>query len=311
MSTAEYCLHPAAQQAAARAILITGAARSGTSMLGTLIHSLQDVEYVYEPPLIFSLIAQIDAVPRATWSLLYQAYLFEEILADSLAGRRLNLNEHDESCVLRAKAQEEVTRRLSRSHSRAAVMSVVHSHTLAFKAPDILPFVPRLLEYYPNTRLLVTLRDPVRVAQSLVRKGWFSDDTLRDYVGPTPVRGPERPAAPYWVAADDLSTWRRMGEAERALYYYLRMYGTVGDSLTYRLVDYSAFVADPYGEFARVARELGCEYGLMTRTLLQQVAEPSIRTVPDLPASAGALLDRAWALYEQLRARSVTGDSRW
>ena len=49
---------------------------------------------------------------------LCDTYLFEDFLMEVVAGRRLNLNRNDDSCVFVAKPKQEVSRRLERSHPR-------------------------------------------------------------------------------------------------------------------------------------------------------------------------------------------------
>ena len=59
------------------AILITGAARSGTTITEKIVHSFKNVECIHEPPLLFALILPIDELSPSNWDLL-KAYLFED-----------------------------------------------------------------------------------------------------------------------------------------------------------------------------------------------------------------------------------------
>src|SRR5512141_1115475 len=85
------------------AIFITGSARSGTSLVGSIIHSMDKVEYAYEPPMLVSLFAMINGLPEAQWKFLYETYLYEEILLNSIAGRAINCNVSDYSSIYKVK----------------------------------------------------------------------------------------------------------------------------------------------------------------------------------------------------------------
>jgi hypothetical protein len=93
-------------------ILITGSARSGTSIMGKIIHSLKNVEYVFEPPTLVSLFSVIHEMDEKHWSLLFQTYLYEEFLINAIAGRNLNFNTNDDSCIYNTKPRNEIEERL-------------------------------------------------------------------------------------------------------------------------------------------------------------------------------------------------------
>jgi len=151
-------------------ILVTGSARSGTTIMGKLIHSLANVEYVFEPPMLFSLYAMMNKLPKDQWQLLYETYLYEEFLVNSLAGRSLNCNKADDSSIYRVKGEKEINDRLSASRCKSDIERYCEQYTVAYKLPDIIPFVPKIIEFYPNMRVIVMLRDGVGVINSLIKK---------------------------------------------------------------------------------------------------------------------------------------------
>ena len=53
------------------AIIISGGARSGTTIIGKVLHSLKNVEYAFEPPALFALFPLINDLPKKIWKLLY------------------------------------------------------------------------------------------------------------------------------------------------------------------------------------------------------------------------------------------------
>ena len=111
-----------------RSVVVTGTTRSGTTMMGSLIHSMRGMEYAFEPPLLVSLLPLIDQVDEGVWRLLFETYLFEDFLMEAITGRRLNLNRHDDSCVLVAKAEEDVRSRMQQMHARVGAQEKATSN---------------------------------------------------------------------------------------------------------------------------------------------------------------------------------------
>jgi hypothetical protein len=54
------------------AVCLTSIARSGTTLVGSLIHSMRGVEYSFEPPTLFMLFPLLDQIPAEAWKLLYE-----------------------------------------------------------------------------------------------------------------------------------------------------------------------------------------------------------------------------------------------
>ncbi|MDE2291702.1 MAG: hypothetical protein KGL53_06435, partial [Elusimicrobia bacterium] len=80
MSAAAPRMHDFAKEAVNRAVMIVGVARSGTTLAGSLVSSFDGIEYSFEPPLLFSLLPLIDAMPADQFQLIFETYLYEELL---------------------------------------------------------------------------------------------------------------------------------------------------------------------------------------------------------------------------------------
>ena len=83
-------------------LVITGAPRSGTSLLGKLVSTLQGIEYHFEPPMVWVLssLLSMKAVTPEIASILLQLHLHEDLLVESAHGRKANLRPGDDSMVL-------------------------------------------------------------------------------------------------------------------------------------------------------------------------------------------------------------------
>ena len=173
-----FCISEKAEETVGNAILVSGSARSGTTIIGKLLHSFEHVEYAFEPPMLFSMMPLITKIPEAQWKLLYETYLYEEFFINALCGRSINCNCCDDSSIYSVKGAEQIKRRLNRSIGKVKAELLGADYTLAFKMPDIVPFVPLLLQYYPHTRVVIMIREAVGTLNSLIAKKWFAVENI-------------------------------------------------------------------------------------------------------------------------------------
>ena len=125
-----------AYSSVSNAILISGSARSGTTIMGKVIHSFDGIEYTYEPPLLFSLFPLINQLAEQDWRLLYETYLYEEFMLNSLAGRAINCNRKDDSSIYNVKSESEVASRLQSTLSKNEAEILAKNRTIAYKMPS-------------------------------------------------------------------------------------------------------------------------------------------------------------------------------
>lgn len=244
-----------------RSIIISGCMRSGTTILGRIIYSMRDVEYVLEPPLMYSLFALLPEMEESHWRLLFETHLYEEFLVNALAGRSINTNRSDDSSIFLCKSEDAVAERLSRSMRKKDAVLAAEASTVAFKTPSIVPFLPVLKKYYPGIRIIIVTRGATDIFNSLKGRRWFSDDTLRneDLLYPNHFNNGLR--IPYWVRQADHRRWEAMDELNRIAYYYIRMNEaaqTIPGCIT---VKYGELLARPRETAAQLAETLGLRFG--------------------------------------------------
>lgn len=253
------------------AIIITGAARSGTTILGKIIHSFENVEYAFEPPILVSLIPLINVISEQSWKLLYETYLYEDLLLGALAGRNLNCNRVDDSSIYRVKNILEIKDRQSISLSKIDVESKMPSHQIAWKMPNIIPFLPKLKEYYPETKIIIITRRDFEVIDSLRKKKWFTDETLSKKNLIWPFRFIDDLRIPSWVRNEDNFRWLEMNEEERCLYYYRRMNEAIEDIPDKIIIKYDELVANPFAIVKELSKELLLFWGEKTREIINTI----------------------------------------
>lgn len=266
-----YVLPEHAREKARNAIVLTGIARSGTSILGKVIHSFKDVEFAYEPPVLVSLFATIGELSEYQWKFLYETYLYEDLLINSLAGRSVNCNRADDSSIYLAKPRALVESRLARSLRKADAEALGRKAQLAYKIPQLGPFLGRFRRYYPRTPIVITTRGAVEVFNSISEKKWFTDESLGPSCPIWPCRIHGNLRVPFWVAEGDADAWCRMDELHRTAYYYIRVsesQQTVKDAIVVR---YSDLIGAPERVTRQLAENLGLEWGEMTPAIVSNV----------------------------------------
>jgi hypothetical protein len=269
-------LYPETSTIVNRSIVITGTARSGTRIIGSLLQSLEETEYLFEPLMLYSLVPMIEEIPRDRWKYLFESYLVEEFLFNAMAGRFLNFNEHDYSCVMMSKSKQEIEKRMSRTYSRLECLNTSSHIRIAIKIPALSIFLPRLYEYYPGIVSLVMLRNPESVIGSIVRKGGLKNDKLLGPMNYPPYKSYREFFLPCWVDDADLANFVEMSEVERAAYYYIKMYAvSLNSECNHTLVvDYNDFVIRPREIFGIICEKIGRRHGNKTNDILGLVKEP-------------------------------------
>ena len=214
-----------AQTIVSNAIVIGGSARSGTTLVGNIVGSLENIEYFFEPPTLTYILNNIDEMKLESTKELVIAYLYNEYFIDSLAGRNLNINRNDDSCIYNSKEEEEITKRLKSSYRRSDLESIALSSRLAFKIPDIAFNFDELVAMFPQQIRILMNRNPNDIISSSLKKGWFTDQHLSSNTQELQyskgiINGLH---IPFWVENDKYEFWINATQANRIGYYLLRL----------------------------------------------------------------------------------------
>jgi hypothetical protein len=251
-------------------IFITGSARSGTTIMGKIIHSMKDVEYVFEPPTLVSLFSAIDNLQGKDWKLLFETYLYEEFLINALAGRNINLNENDDSSIWHVKSKREINQRLKTSHRKADVTDKAKGRHIAYKLPNMVPYIERFKTYYSAVTIILMVRNPIDTINSLMKKGWFTDDSLSNENRLWPTILYQDQNIPHWVEPSMFEEWINMTEVDRCGYYFLRNFKKDISKSTI-MVNYDYFVWNSEFAMKKICSELGLKKGEQSDTILRKI----------------------------------------
>jgi hypothetical protein len=292
-----------AKTTASETIFITGAARTGTTMLGKLFQSLADIEYMYEPPTVISLMASINETPENNWRFLFETYQFEDFLLNALAGRHINLNANDESSILRAKTKEDISLRMEKSHRRIDLYERAKSVRVAVKIPDVISQMDQFKSYYTNSTIIILARNLPSIVASVLRMEWFTEDSVQGLSLYWPYRQIDGYNIPFWLPESLIDRFVGASEIERCCLYVIEMYKHAVRDDQYIWINYDQFVKNPGELFHRVRSELDLSAGPLTEGLLKQVAEPSRDRTISLDQVSVDIREQFEALNETLTTK--------
>ncbi len=263
-------LSPAAHAAANSAILISGSARSGTTIVGKLVHSFAKLEYMFEPPTLIGLFSAIDQIPEQQWKFLYETFLYEEFLINAISGRAINTNRADDSSIYAAKTETDIAYRQQRSWSKADASALASDCRVAYKIPNIVPFIPKLQARYPDTAIVMVLRGALETIHSLLAKKTFTDAFQNSPLA-WPYRMHKGQRVPYWVKESDDPLWGDLREIDRYAYYYIRMHDEQQSAGLQFNLKYELLLDNPRATAEALAEWLGVSFGPRTDDIIATI----------------------------------------
>jgi len=277
---------------AKNSICLTGIGRSGTTILGAIVHSFKNVEYAFEPPELIPLFHFIESIPVEIWRYLYEFYLFEGIFSGSLSGRTLNFNESDWSCVFRAKTKEEVEKRMSSSLRRHEILKLIDGRCVAYKIPNILNRIDKLNSIYPDIKSICTIRHPDEVVRSTLERGWY-----RSPLNLAVMRNTAFGPIPAYMDESNAQRWLSLTEIDKCYDSFCKVYSE--EYLTDQLciIDFARFCNNPYEICINLAKRLGKEYSKMTEQLLKTIKKPEFQ-IDNLIGYESSSRDKALEIYK-------------
>jgi len=208
-------------------ILISGPARSGTSLLGNLIASFESIEYSFEPSTLFTLLRLKKKTPLESWKLVYETYLYEDLLLGAVSGRSANFRKKDESSIHNYKEDEEIKRRLEGPGSKSQIQQLSVDRRLAIKLPDVVDVLPSLSKTYPDMSVIIIFREPMTTINSWLSRAWLSDESLTGGLSLIPFRRYKNFRIPHFIPLGREEYFVEISELDRIVYYLNHVYESI------------------------------------------------------------------------------------
>ena len=298
-------LLPIAEEAAERFYLVTGAMRTGSTMLGRLLRSLRNFEVFHEPAVAYTLFPLIEAMDNRHWKLLFTSCVFEDCLIASLAGTSLNMNRYNESFIFHSDTFAGYKGKVSHTNNHEDLVELSKTKLVAVKIPEMMPYVERYKRLFPHNKIFITLRQPEAVIASLIVKGYYSDRRTHTFPKKWPNRvGPNETFLPFWLEDNCVDRWLASSEADRCCLSYIAQYKKCNVNLTDAFIDYDQLCLNPQTYFYNLAELHNWQYGEKTEQLLREVKPSQAAERFDSGIISPDLLAEARELHSRLQELS-------
>lgn len=203
-------------------IMVAGLYRSGTTILGKLLGSFKNAEYIFEPPMVLHLdyLVQRKKIDDTLAADILRTNLAEDYMLNFLHGRRYNMRPCDDSSVFVMKSYDDsVGRWLKIKRLKNAIdFYRAHDFRLIFKNAAKYSIIPVLLKNYTSCRIVEIIRDLRSVLSSLLARGWFSNKAVKDSeYGIWPFNKDNLVKVPYVGEGSDIEEYETANEETRAI----------------------------------------------------------------------------------------------
>lgn len=295
--------------------MISGIFRSGTTMLGKIIGSFKNMEYCFEPPLLFHFdyLIKNKKIDESLVAEILRTYFAEDIMLNYHHGREYNMRPLDDSCIFNLKSYLDVMERWQNIHNSEDAIELMRSlkSRLVFKSPAVYAIIPGLLNLFPGLKIIETRRDLKSILSSIMAKKWFSTSILenKNYFSNWPYHNNDL-HIPYYINREDIDFWIEANEVTKTVYVLntltkasldVRERITKTHPQQYREVKYEQILNNPAYHIEELSTFLGAEW---TPTTHQRVSEikPTIRkyNVDDLLAKCDQKIKNDFINYNKL-----------
>lgn len=155
-----------------RVIYITGCGRSGTTILGKVIGSMNPTYYLFEPDILRAPILIKDNILINRM----RRIIFEDYFLPVIQGRGNNIFQ-DDSCMWHYFDNISAQKSYDLRNRNEAIdyVKIINPYWI-IKNPEASPLLTDLAKVFPGLFVINIYRNGYDVIRSSVRRGWFSDD---------------------------------------------------------------------------------------------------------------------------------------
>lgn len=266
-------------------IILTGAPRSGTTLLGKIVSTFQNVDYHFEPPTLYMISCLVAAgqLSRPVAADLLKIYMYEDLFLESIHGRKVNLRTSDDSYILNSISRQELDDRWQSIKNRDDAIQWVknHSSRFAFKMPNIMDSLDFFCETFERSQVILIVRDGREVVRSIIRKGWVKEEALKNKLWPyRKTKGNVR--VPYSVETDHVQQWLDWNEATRACYMWMVHAKIAHDFANsnslgptrFHIVRYDHLLEDPVITIDKLIGFLNCGLSSASQSRMGEIKKP-------------------------------------
>ena len=221
-------------------IIIFSTARSGSTLLGKIMGSMKNCEYCHEPKFLSYIMSNIDNYKKTEFKNLFDCFVYEDFITETLAGRAINTNRNDDSSIFNFKEIQIIKRRLIKTNPKILTTKESKNSIPILKILHSSANIEKFLKIKKDIRVVKLIRNPHDLISSLLKKRWLSNYNLKYFYNVFSLREINNIKIPYWYKGSSTS-WYEMKEIDRCFYYYLNL-NSYNPNKKILLIDYDNFI---------------------------------------------------------------------
>ena len=259
-------------------VWITGPARSGTSLFGKLISSMKDVEYFFEPELLYSLVPLIKKISFKEWNCIFETYISEDLFYNHFIGRKLNFRKSDDSYVLNSVNNIELKNKLTNTLAQRDIKKILKKKKIKviIKIPSLVEDLSHLKKKIKTNKFICTDRNSFSILNSLIKKKWFNQKNLinNDF----PLQKINNYLYPMWLPKKYFKLWKTLNFEERSAIYIVIQKKSIKKLKPNYLIKYEDLLLNPKTQLENVCQKFNFNFTKKTSTLIKLINNEKLYT---------------------------------
>lgn len=234
-----------------RMVVVVGMSRAGTSILGKIVGSLEDVMYLFEPAIMRLLppLAANSSINFDLVSKILEGILFEDYYLQLIQGRNLNIKKSENSFTGNYQHMKAIKDRWLKYERRNDALKDVYEGKFIFalKISELHPLLPILEKIFKGMKVIHIIRNGNAVISSSLKRGWYSDEYLNCHM--TQLMRQGKLKVPWFVRVEDIEKFCRWNRETRVAYIWRTLgkmamdYGSENNN--YLELKYEDLIKDP------------------------------------------------------------------
>ena len=246
-------------------IWIIGLERSGTTVLGNLLGSCKDVEYLYEPDTLYPILYLKNKISHDKWKMLFECYFYNDLLRNRINNRQINLNKTDDSYYFNYKNKLEQNKKIFDIFKKN---KIIPRSKIIIKVPGLIDEIVNLKKLYKNFQFIIIERTSSEIVNSIIKKAWFKKNYDNRHF-PYIKKGTK--LYPFWLNKKYYKIWNTFNEYEKAAFYVIEYKKKISKLKNLYNVKYDQLTDNPKIVFKDISKKFNLSPTHKTISLIKKI----------------------------------------